>query len=55
MTGLELYDQQTGEKLGKIDRILATVRIEDIYALNLRRNVNLEALEDRRPRTVGQV
>src|SRR5437763_10769740 len=25
---VELYDQQTGEKLGKIDRMLATVRID---------------------------
>src|SRR5207244_10516031 len=34
----------TGEKLGKIDRLLATVRIEDLYALNLRRNINLKDL-----------
>jgi translocation and assembly module TamB len=45
MKGIELYDQQTGEKLGQIERMLATVRIEDLYALNLRRNVNLQALE----------
>ena len=45
MTGVELYDQQTGAKIGKIDRILATVRVEDMWALNLRRNVNLETLE----------
>ena len=45
MKGIELYDQQTGEKLGHIERMLATVRIEDLYALNLRRNVNLQALE----------
>jgi translocation and assembly module TamB len=45
MLGIELYDAQTGEHLGKIDRLLATVRIEDLYALNLRRNVNLESLE----------
>ena len=43
--GLELYDAQTGEKLGKIDRLLATVRIEDLYALNLRRNINLKDLQ----------
>ena len=42
MQGLELFDAQTGEKLGKIDRLLATVRIEDLYALNLRRNINLK-------------
>src|ERR1041385_5881817 len=45
MLGVELYDAQTGEKLGKIDRILATVRIEDVYALNLRRNINLKDLQ----------
>src|SRR5207249_4287150 len=44
MLGLELYDAQTGDKLGKIDRLLATVRIEDLYALNLRRNINLKDL-----------
>ena len=43
--GLELYDAQTGARLGRIDTIIATVRIEDLYALNLRRNVNLEALD----------
>src|SRR5437762_8695426 len=42
--GVELYDSQTGERLGKVDRLLATVRIEDLYALNLRRNINLKAL-----------
>lgn len=45
MREIELYDMQTGEQLGKINRMLATVRIEDLYALNLRRNVNLEALD----------
>src|ERR1041385_4688027 len=45
MSGVELYDAQTGEKLGKVDRILATVRIEDLYALNLRRNINLKDLQ----------
>src|SRR6266536_5098185 len=44
MLGVELYDGQTGDKLGKIDRLLATVRIEDLYALNLRRNINLKDL-----------
>src|SRR5215208_7772257 len=32
MSGVELYDSQTGEKLGKIDRLLATVKVEDLYA-----------------------
>jgi translocation and assembly module TamB len=45
MQGIELYDAKTGEKLGKIDRMLATVRIEDLYALNLRRNINLKDLQ----------
>jgi translocation and assembly module TamB len=45
VTGVELYDQQTGEHIGKIDRLVATVRVEDMWALNLRRNVNLETLE----------
>ncbi|HET6645696.1 MAG TPA: hypothetical protein VFH01_00120, partial [Pyrinomonadaceae bacterium] len=45
MVGLELFDQQTGEKLGKIDRLLATIRIEDLYALNLQRNINLKELK----------
>ncbi len=45
MSGLELYDSQTGEKLGKIDRILATVRIEDLYALSLNRNIDLKDLQ----------
>src|SRR5438477_1875820 len=44
MLGVELYDSKSGEKLGKIDRLLATVRIEDLYALNLRRNINLRDL-----------
>ena len=45
MLGVELYDAKTGDKLGKVDRILATIRIEDLYALNLRRNINLKDLQ----------
>jgi translocation and assembly module TamB len=45
LLGVELYDAKTGEKLGKIDRILAKVRIEDLYALNLKRNINLKDLQ----------
>ncbi|HKZ02862.1 MAG TPA: hypothetical protein VJ180_11510, partial [Pyrinomonadaceae bacterium] len=45
MLNLDLYDAQTSERLGKIDRLLATVRIEDLYALNLRRNINLKDLK----------
>lgn len=47
MSGVELYDSQTGEKLGKIDQLDATIRIEDLYALNLRRNINLKDLKIR--------
>ncbi len=45
MLGLELYDSQSGEKLGKIDRLLATVRVEDLYALKLNREINLKDLK----------
>lgn len=45
MLGVELYDAKSGEKLGKIDRLLATVRIEDLFALNLTRNINLKDLQ----------
>lgn len=45
LQGVELFDAKTGEKLGKIDRILATVRVEDLYALRLRRNINLKDLQ----------
>src|SRR5687768_16261848 len=45
MSGVELYDAQTGAQLGKIDRLVATIRIEDLYALNLRRNINLKDLK----------
>ncbi len=45
MSGLELFDAQTGERLGKIDRLVATIRIEDLYALNLQRNINLKDLK----------
>jgi translocation and assembly module TamB len=45
LLGLELYDAKTGEQLGKVDRVLATVRIEDLYALNLQRNLNLKDLQ----------
>ncbi|MGH9931862.1 MAG: translocation/assembly module TamB domain-containing protein [Pyrinomonadaceae bacterium] len=45
LLGVELYDAQTGEKLGKIDRLLATIRIEDLYAFNLQRNINLKDLK----------
>jgi translocation and assembly module TamB len=45
LQGLELYDAKTGEKIGKIDRMLAQVRIEDLYAFRLQRNINLKDLQ----------
>ncbi|HKY27510.1 MAG TPA: hypothetical protein VJM12_06140, partial [Pyrinomonadaceae bacterium] len=42
MLNIELYDSQTGEKLGKIDRVLAKIRVRDLYALSLNRNIDLE-------------
>jgi translocation and assembly module TamB len=45
LQGVELYDAKTGERLGKIDRMVATVRIEDLYALRLQRNINLKDLQ----------
>ena len=45
MREIELYDQATGERLGKIDRILASVRIDDLYRISLSRNVNLQDLQ----------
>jgi translocation and assembly module TamB len=45
MSGIELYDATTGAQLGKIDRLTAKIRIEDLYALNLQRNINLEDLK----------
>lgn len=45
MSGVELFDATTGERLGKIDKLNATIRIEDLYALNLRRNINLRDLK----------
>src|SRR5262249_1153782 len=45
MNGVELFDAQTGEKLGRIDKLSATIRVEDLYALNLTRNINLKNLK----------
>ncbi|MEO6392300.1 MAG: translocation/assembly module TamB domain-containing protein, partial [Pyrinomonadaceae bacterium] len=45
MRDVKLYDAKTGEQLGKIDRLIATVRFKDLFALNLRRNIDLEALD----------
>ena len=45
MLGIELFDPSSGEKLGKIDRLLATIRIRDLYALNLNREIDLQDLK----------
>jgi translocation and assembly module TamB len=45
LTNVALYDEKTGAQLAKFARLTATIRIEDLFSLNLRRNVNLEALE----------
>src|ERR671921_499564 len=41
---LKLYNSVTGAPIGNVERIVAVVRVEDLYALSLRRNVNLEKL-----------
>lgn len=45
LRGILLFDAQTGEKLSKVDRLRATISIKDLYALNLRRNIDLRDLE----------
>ena len=46
---LKLYNSVTGAPIGNISRIVATVRIEDMWALSLKRNVNLESLTVEHP------
>lgn len=46
---LKLYNAISGAQIGNISRIQATVRIEDMWALSLRRNVNLEDLKVEHP------
>jgi translocation and assembly module TamB len=41
---LKLYNSVTGAPIGNVGRIVATVRVEDLYAVKLSRNVNLEKL-----------
>src|ERR1044071_5585411 len=38
MDDVELYDAVTGDRLGKIDRLLATIKITNLYALKLQHN-----------------
>ncbi len=45
MSNIDLYDAKTNAKLAHANRLFAKIRIEDLYALNLRRNINLEALD----------
>ncbi|HEX7956266.1 MAG TPA: hypothetical protein VF508_04940, partial [Pyrinomonadaceae bacterium] len=46
---LKLYNSVTGAPIGNVGRVIATVRVEDMWSLNLTRNVNLEALTVDRP------
>ncbi len=46
---LKLYNSETGAPIGNIGRIVATVRIEDLWSLKLTRDVNLEKLVIDRP------
>ncbi|MET0648787.1 MAG: hypothetical protein ABW208_19420, partial [Pyrinomonadaceae bacterium] len=46
---LKLYNSATGAPIGNIGRIVATVRIEDLWSLKLTRDVNLEKLTVDRP------
>jgi translocation and assembly module TamB len=45
MLNLEFYDTQSGERLGRIDRVLASIRIQDLYAFSLNRNIDLKDLK----------
>src|SRR2546426_662856 len=45
MQGIELFDALSGAKLGKIDRMVAAIRIEDLYAFNLNRHIDLKDLK----------
>jgi autotransporter translocation and assembly factor TamB len=46
---LKLYNSVTGAPIGNVGRIVATVRVEDLWSLRLTRNVNLEKLVVDRP------
>jgi translocation and assembly module TamB len=43
--GIELFDAATGEKLGRIARLDAAVRIRDLYAVDLQRHLDLTELK----------
>lgn len=40
-----LYDAQSGERLAEVKNLLAFIHITDLFALELRRNINLDSLE----------
>jgi autotransporter translocation and assembly factor TamB len=44
LNDLKLYNSTTGAQIGQVGRILAVVRVEDMWGLSLSRNVNLEKL-----------
>ncbi|HEX8150266.1 MAG TPA: translocation/assembly module TamB domain-containing protein [Pyrinomonadaceae bacterium] len=46
---LKLYNSVTGAPIGNVGRVVAKVRVEDMWSLNLTRNVNLEELTVDRP------
>ena len=46
---LKLYNSETGAPIGNVGRIVATVRVEDLWSLKLTRDVNLEKLVVERP------
>jgi translocation and assembly module TamB len=44
ITNLKLYNAATGAQIAEVDRITAKIRIEDLWALSLSRDVSLEEL-----------
>src|SRR5690349_18458780 len=44
MAGVALYAATTNARIGKTDPLCPTIKVEDLYALNLQRNINLQAL-----------
>jgi autotransporter translocation and assembly factor TamB len=49
LNDLKLYNSATGAQIGQVGRILAVVRVEDMWSFSLSRNVNLEKLTVDRP------
>ncbi len=45
MREIKLYNQTTGQLIGTVDRAVVEIRITDLYALNLKRNVVFQRLE----------